>query len=84
MTKAQQFSREIQSKRREITQLREDLANLQDHLLVVEARAKNAGSRRFRRRRRARGWDWRGGGERGWLEAERRNGLDNRVRGNLT
>ena len=43
MTKAQHFSREIRSKRREITQLQEDLANLQDHLLVVEARAKNAG-----------------------------------------
>ncbi len=43
MTKAQQFSQELRSKRREITQLQEDLTNLQDHLLVVEARAKNAG-----------------------------------------
>ena len=43
MTKTQSFVREIRQKRREISQLQEDLNNMLDHLAVVEARAKNAG-----------------------------------------
>ena len=43
MTKTQSFVREIREKRREITRLQEDLNDILDHLVVVEARAKNAG-----------------------------------------
>ena len=43
MTKAQLFTRDLHRKRREISHLQEDLANLKDHFLVLEARARNAG-----------------------------------------
>lgn len=45
MTKVQLLTRDIRRKRREITGLQEDLTNMQDHLAVLEARAKNAGKR---------------------------------------
>jgi len=47
MTKVQLLSRDIRRKRREITGLQEDLTNMQDHLAVLEARAKNAGKRTY-------------------------------------
>ena len=47
MTKIQIFTRQIREKRREITRLQEDLSNMLDHLLVVEARAKNSGKRTY-------------------------------------
>ena len=47
MTKVQLLTRDIRRKRREITSLQEDLANMQDHLSVLEARAKNAGKRTY-------------------------------------
>jgi len=43
MTKAQLFTRDLRHKRREISKLQDDLADLKDHFLVLEARAKNAG-----------------------------------------
>jgi len=43
MTKTQIFARELRQKRREITRLQVDLADMLDHIAVVEARAKNAG-----------------------------------------
>lgn len=47
MTKVQLLTRDIRRKRREITGLQEDLTNMQDHLAVLEARAKNAGKRTY-------------------------------------
>ncbi len=48
MTKAalKSFTAEIASKRREMTRLREDLADMLDHLAVIESRAKSAGRKR--------------------------------------
>ena len=43
MTKVQLLTRDIRRKRREITGLQEDLTTMQDHLAVLEARAKNVG-----------------------------------------
>ncbi|MBI2516043.1 MAG: hypothetical protein HYV95_03940 [Opitutae bacterium] len=47
MTKVQLLTRDIRRKRREITGLQEDLTNMQDHLAVLEARAKNADKRTY-------------------------------------
>ena len=47
MTKVQLLTRDIRRKRREITGLQEDLTNMQDHLAVLEARAKNVGKRTY-------------------------------------
>jgi hypothetical protein len=43
MTKTQLFARDLRHKRREISQLQGDLADMQDHVAVLEARAKNTG-----------------------------------------
>lgn len=40
------FTAEIASKRREVTRMQEELGDLQDHLTVIEARAKSAGGKR--------------------------------------
>ena len=43
MTKIQQFTRNLRSKRREISKLQGDLADMLDHVAVLEARTKNSG-----------------------------------------
>jgi hypothetical protein len=43
MTKIQQFTRDLRSKRREISKLQGDLSDMLDHVAVLEARAKNSG-----------------------------------------
>jgi len=43
MTKIQLFARDLRSKRGEISKLQGDLADMLDHVAVLEARAKNAG-----------------------------------------
>ncbi len=43
MTKTKLFVRDLRSKRREISQLQGDLADMQNHVAVLEARAKNSG-----------------------------------------
>lgn len=40
MTKTRLFVRDLRSKRREISQLQGGLADMQDHVAVLEARAK--------------------------------------------
>ena len=45
-TALKNFTAEIASKRREVTRLQEDLGDMQDHLAVIEARAKSAGGKR--------------------------------------
>jgi len=45
--KTQLFVRDLRHKRREISQLQGDLANMQDHVAVLEARAKNSGKPTF-------------------------------------
>jgi hypothetical protein len=49
MTKAalKNFTTEIARKRREVTRLQEDLADMQDHLAVIEARAKSANGKGY-------------------------------------
>jgi hypothetical protein len=41
------FTIEIARKRREVTRLQEDLADMLDHLAVIEARAKSANGKRY-------------------------------------
>jgi hypothetical protein len=41
------FTTEIARKRREVTRLQEDLADMLDHLAVIEARAKSANGKRY-------------------------------------
>jgi Asp-tRNA(Asn)/Glu-tRNA(Gln) amidotransferase C subunit len=43
MTKVQLFARDLRHKRREISKLQGDLADMLDHVAVLEARAKNNG-----------------------------------------
>lgn len=43
MTKIQLFARNLRHKRREISKLQGDLADMLDHVAVLEARAKNTG-----------------------------------------
>ena len=45
-TALKNFTAEIASKRHEVTRLQEDLAEMLDHLAVIEARAKSAGGKR--------------------------------------
>lgn len=45
-TALKNFTVQIVSKRREVTRLQEDLGDMQDHLAVIEARAKSAGEKR--------------------------------------
>lgn len=47
MTKVQLLTRDIRRKRKEVSSLQEDLTDLQDHLAVLEARAKNMGKPTF-------------------------------------
>jgi hypothetical protein len=47
MIKIQLLTRDIRSKRREVSQLQEALGNMQDHLTVLEARAKNSSKRTY-------------------------------------
>ena len=49
MTKAalKNFSTEIKRKRREVSQLQEDLSDMLDHLAVLEARVKSTGAKRY-------------------------------------
>jgi len=49
MTKAalKNFTTEIARKRREVTRLQEDLGDMLDHLVVIEARVKSAGGKRY-------------------------------------
>ena len=47
MTKIQQFTRNLRSKRREIFKLQGDLADMLDHVAVLEARTKNSGKATF-------------------------------------
>ncbi len=49
MTKAalKNFTAEIARKRREVSRLQETLADMLDHLAVIEARAKAAGGKRY-------------------------------------
>jgi hypothetical protein len=47
MTKVQLLTRDIRRKHREITGLQADLTKMQDHLAVLEARAKNVGKRTY-------------------------------------
>jgi hypothetical protein len=44
-TSFKKFAVEIARKRREMTRLQEDLADMLDHLAVIEARAKSANGR---------------------------------------
>ena len=46
-TALKNFTTEIARKRREVTRLQEDLADLLDHLAVIEARAKDADGKRY-------------------------------------
>jgi hypothetical protein len=46
-TALKNFTIEIARKRREVTRLQEDLANLLDHLAVIEARARSANGKRY-------------------------------------
>jgi hypothetical protein len=41
------FSTEIRRKRREVSQLQEDLSDMLDHLAVLEARVRSAGAKRY-------------------------------------
>jgi len=41
------FTTEIARKRREVTRLQEDLADMLDHLAVIEARAKSVNGKRY-------------------------------------
>lgn len=43
MTKTQLFVRNLRSKRQEISRLQGNLADMHDHVAVLEARAKNSG-----------------------------------------
>ncbi len=44
MTKIQLFTRDLRAKRGEISRLQCDLADMQDRVAVLEARAKNSGN----------------------------------------
>jgi hypothetical protein len=46
-TALKNFTIEIARKRREVTRLKEDLADMLDHLAVIEARAKSANGKRY-------------------------------------
>jgi hypothetical protein len=46
-TALKNFTAEIARKRREITSLQEDLADMLDHLAVIEARATSANGKRY-------------------------------------
>jgi hypothetical protein len=46
-TALKNFTIEIARKRREVTRLQEDLANMLDHLAVIEARARSANGKRY-------------------------------------
>jgi hypothetical protein len=46
-TALKNFTTEIARKRREVTRLQEDLADMLDHLAVIEARAKSANGKRY-------------------------------------
>src|SRR5438034_11382503 len=46
-TSFKKFAVEIARKRREMTRLQEDLADMLDHLAVIEARAKSANGKRY-------------------------------------
>jgi hypothetical protein len=46
-TALKNFTIEIARKRREVTRLQEDLADMLDHLAVIEARAKSANGKRY-------------------------------------
>ena len=45
-TPLKNFTAQIASKRREVTRLQKDLGDMQDHLAVIEARAKSVGGKR--------------------------------------
>ena len=49
MTKAalKNFTTELARKRREVSRLQEDLRDMLDHLAIIEARAKSAGTKRY-------------------------------------
>jgi septal ring factor EnvC (AmiA/AmiB activator) len=46
-TALKNFTTEIARKRREVARLQEDLADMLDHLAVIEARAKSANGKRY-------------------------------------
>ena len=46
-TALKNFTAELARKRREVTRLQEDLADMLDHLAVIEARAKSAIGKRY-------------------------------------
>ena len=46
-TALKNFTAELARKRREVTRLQEDLADMLDHLAVIEARAKSANGKRY-------------------------------------
>ena len=46
-TSFKKFAVEIAGKRREMTRLQEDLADMLDHLAVIEARVKSANGKRY-------------------------------------
>jgi hypothetical protein len=46
-TALKNFTTEIARKRREVTRLQEDLADMLDHLAVIETRAKSANGKRY-------------------------------------
>ncbi len=46
-TALKNFSAQLARKRRQVTRLQEDLADMLDHLAVVEARAKAANGKRY-------------------------------------
>ena len=41
------FTAEIKRKRREVSRLKDDIADMMDHLTILEARAKSAGGKRY-------------------------------------
>ena len=46
-TALKNFTAELARKRREVMRLQEDLADMLDHLAVIEARAKSANGKRY-------------------------------------
>ena len=46
-TALKNFVAQLARKRREVTRLQEDLADMLDHLTVIEARAKSANGKRY-------------------------------------
>ena len=46
-TALKNFTAELARKRREVTRLQEDLADMLDHLAVIEARARSVNGKRY-------------------------------------